>query len=41
MTLIPCVLCDKTATYTIQPEGGAIVYYCTRHYNETVKELEA
>jgi hypothetical protein len=39
--LILCELCDKVATHTIQPEGGKLSYWCTKHFNKTVKELEA
>jgi hypothetical protein len=35
-----CEHCEKPATYTIQPEGGKLSYWCTKHFNKTVKELE-
>lgn len=38
--IIPCELCDKPATHTIQPDGGSKSYWCTKHFNQTVKELE-
>ena len=34
-----CELCEELATYTIQPNGGSISYWCTKHYNQTVKSL--
>lgn len=38
--IIPCEICDKPAEYTIQPEGGSLSYWCSEHFDETVKELE-
>jgi hypothetical protein len=35
-----CEHCEKPATYTIQPEGGRLSYWCTKHFNKRVKELE-
>jgi hypothetical protein len=39
MTKLYCELCDQLATHTIQPEGGSISYWCTKHFNKTVKQL--
>lgn len=38
--IIECEVCESPAEYTIQPEGGKLSYWCTKHYNKTVKELE-
>lgn len=39
--LIICEMCDMPATYTIQPDGGSISYWCDKHFKQTVKEIKS